>query len=130
MALMTYREPNQVRWVGIRPGHRGTQIIGDVLIENNTADILQITAGKKGYITLITLSIMHAAAGYVYLYWTDSLNAILGTLFTNRSAINTKTTDLCINFSPPFEIGDNHKIRLRSSDVAVRPHATVIGWEE
>ena len=50
MALMTFREPNQVKWVGSRPGHNGTQIFGYALATNAVATCYFAPAGKAGYI--------------------------------------------------------------------------------
>ena len=130
MALMGFREPNQVKWVGVRPGHRGTQITGHNVSAGVIVDVLQVTAGKKGYITEITIGLNMGAAGASLVYWTDSANAIQETLFEVSLAGATFVLGIPIKYWPPLEIGDNHKIRALSAAAGVALYVTAKGWEE
>jgi len=51
MSLMDFREPNQVKWVGVRPGHNGEQVaesyVGGAGVDY---ELYEVPAGKTFYL--------------------------------------------------------------------------------
>jgi len=130
MAMMKFREKNDVRWVGTRPGHNGLQLIGNGAAIDDTVDVMQVDAGYVGYITEITISVDNRADGSVWVYWTDEANAIQKILFYTRTLATSPIIYCPIKYWPPLEIGDNHKIRCKSDQALLTIYAVAKGWEE
>ena len=86
----SWREPNAARWVGVRPGHDGTQVVKSASCGGvATAILYTVTAGKVLLLFNFTLSCDGATGGnagmfvrddgdvFQYnLYWIDRINAI------------------------------------------------------
>jgi len=104
MALMNFREPNQVKWVGVRPAHNGEQInIGNFVV-NGAVTLYTVPAGK--ILLLIEISASK---------WTN----YVGSIFVEaRTAASVWIRSFCMmeignandvamraeNFVPPFEL--------------------------
>jgi len=76
MALMKFREPNQVRRVGVRPAHDGTQVLERGSADNATVVLYTVPAGKVFYLCHAWLNVQGVAAGSVYLAIYDGVPAV------------------------------------------------------
>jgi len=130
MALMKFREPNQVRWQGVRPGHDGTQIQARNEADNATVLIYTVTALKTLYLCTAGLSTYTAVGGGSFLrirtdgdvFWLDLLSFYQG---VNLSSVNP-----VITFWPPLEVPAGYYIEVRSSSVGHKVQGYIFGWEE
>jgi hypothetical protein len=130
MSAMAFREPNEVRWVGVRPAHKGTQIKGSGAASGNTVDVLQISSGKKGFITTIFFSVdRDTADARGSVYHTNSANTVLHT-FISRVVRGVYSDMVVMHFNPPYELGSSDKIRVTSEAVGFGSFASAVGWEE
>jgi len=75
MALMKFREPNQVKWVGVRPGHNGTQIIRSQGADNATVELYLVPVGQTFYLCSASLGYRLVVDGYVKLFINDLVPA-------------------------------------------------------
>jgi len=130
MSAMSYREDNKVLWRGVRPAHNGTQLIGYGTATNNTVDVLQVTAGKKGFITELNIAFSFTVAGTGYVYWTDSLNAVIESLYVISTVAMSLVMAIPVKYWPPLEIGSSDKIRIASNNASIAIKCTAKGWEE
>ena len=58
MALMRFREPNQVQWIGTRPAHRGTQSLHIGINSLVDTEIWEVPAGQVYYLTALWLGLL------------------------------------------------------------------------
>jgi hypothetical protein len=130
MALMLHREPNQVKWVGTRPGHNGTQITKYNTALNNTVIIHTVTAGKTLYLVSAQIFTPNVGAVYGTLFIRDTLDAI--TMYL-AGIINTPTGavsgQLWTSY-PPLEVAAGYDICVLSSAAGVNYIGSIFGWEE
>jgi len=130
MALMNYREANQVLWRGCRPAHNGTQIEAEIFADNGTETIYSSPLNEVSYITTIIITIKLIAAGSVALQHTNSLSAVI-TRLTRRTIIAAvDASPIVITFWPPFELIDQEKLRVYSSAAGLQVSAWATGWHE
>jgi len=130
MSDMMFREPNQVKWQGSRPGHNGTKILVGMMIDAiNWTVVYTVPAGEVGFITHISLSHqLNLAAGYhVAIY--DATPAFAYSLFRSIHILNFPTVRCNLNYWPPLEIPAAFSIRfLQTVDTDMTAH--VHGWSE
>lgn len=117
MALMLFRERNQVRWFGMRPAHRGTQVTKDATANGNYVDIYQPGAGEVACINTVVLSAKGAVTGEVGIVYTDSVNAVIAWLVLVPYITGWLFAPLCIVFPEPLELINQQKLRAYSSIV-------------
>lgn len=130
MALMKWRELNQVKWVGVRPGHNGTQVLKENYVSNATLVLHTVTAGK-------TLYLCSAYASYYI-----SATGIIGRLFVRDVAdFTVYSFSICNSgalgqmestpsYNPPIEIPAGYDICLISGAASMVIRAGIHGWEE
>jgi len=130
MALMTFREPNQVKWVGSRPGHNGTQIFGYALATNAVATCYFAPAGKAGYIYGLDLAASSGAnPGLASLQIWDAVPAFVSQLILIDLPATSFASKVCSYFYP-IELPTGWRIRVMSDALLLNARGTVIGWEE
>ena len=130
MALMAFREPNQVKWVGVRPAHRGTQIVKEGYADGALVIVWTVTVGKTGFLATVilnaaglpgvgTLYVRNAADVYQYsILWGGILTAVGSVMPASAS------------FNPPLEIPAEWDVVMISSAVGFACAGFVFGWEE
>jgi len=130
MGLMKFREPNQVRWQGVRPGHNGTQISESISVANGIAIIHTVSADKVFYLCTISISHDCSVAGHGYLYYRDAadLNPVYFLIELKAPDVNTQASIL--TFWPPLEIPSLFDVCVRSNNVGLTVVGYVFGWEE
>ena len=130
MAFMGFREPNEVRWVGVRPAHRGEHFAVSSLATNATVVLYTVPAGKTCYLCGATLStyqgVVNGTGTLVVRNAADVLQYTLATL------VNPVTTSLVcpMIFTPPIEIAAGWDIAIVSNLAGVTAHGFIRGWVE
>ena len=114
-----HREPNQVKWIGVRPGHNGEQIIEFNTATNATVIIYTVPADKILLLNGFNSNIWSSANGTCYLQWWDAVPALYRNLASQQalasSAYSTKN-----DYMMPLELDAGHSLRI------VSPAATLI----
>jgi len=130
MALMKFREPNQVKWAGSRPGHNGTQVIKS---ENGTGvPILMYTvpAGLTFYLTSWVFSVSDSVGGALgYFHVQDLVPATqyyIGYITTQGVGFLGQEG----SFWPPLEIPTGWRLRVGSNAGTCTASALIHGWVE
>ena len=111
-----HREPNMVKWIGVRPGHNGEQVweSGELLALGNTL-LYTVAAGKLLLLFDVNLSIQTSAAsveGGLLVY--DAVPAIVDYFLHFRVPPNFSVTDSTA-FWVPYEIPATYTVRLIAS---------------
>jgi len=130
MALMKFREPNQVRWIGSRPGHNGTQVLIRQSATNATAILYTVPVGKTLYLCSVGLGYFATAAGLVQLTIRDDGLATIAFLLSDfiTGAVDGQSKN--ISYYPPIEIPESWTLRVHSSAVGLSVHTYLFGWVE
>jgi len=132
MALMKFREPNQVRWVGSRPGHDGTQVYGyNAQNGVGNAIVYVVPADSTLFITYMfstsRVGVAAACDGGLQIY-TDG--------FVFWRVLMPHLYDLaghqlyCVSLDQPIEVPTGYSIRVISSNAALDVAGGIWGWIE
>jgi len=130
MALMGFREPNQVRWVGIRPGHRGTQILLDIDVGNNTQILIDGTQVTITYLTSWFMGLVRdgAYSGAMEITENDDTHVCwLGYIDTLALQIGRHITQ---DLTFPIEMPVGYKLKVVAAGAGSQVYGYVHGWEE
>ena len=125
-----HREPNEVRWVGTRPAHRGTQVAVSAFANFASTVIYTVPAGQTLFLCGFTAGFYSGAAGsWGILVWEDAVPAIVAhLLYCNSNAI--ESWGVCHTFWPPLEIPEGHRLRCEASAAGRSISAFIHGWVE
>jgi len=130
MALMTYREPNQVKWQGTRPGHDGTQFAIKALPITGTVVMHTVLAGTVYYLCSVSVGVFVAAVGQVWfsldLGGVDQYICGPIVVMTLDGAIPALST--C--FNPPLECTVGWKLYASATGVGLTGAVSAFGWYE
>ena len=130
MALMEFREPNQVKWQGLRPGHNGTQVIeGEPIAALNWSTVYLVPAGVTFYMTFASLSCCGLIAANMYLAIWDAGPALWRTIFGLGHPVNTSVLGMSSNFWPPIELAPGYSVQV-FQNVNNAVVGSVHGWIE
>jgi len=130
MSLMTFREPNQARWVGTRPGHRGGQLFDDDYRLNDAFVFYTVPAGKTLFLCSLAWEYAHNDNDRdLYIKLRNTVPAIV--YYFVRTRVRIYNWNLYGNqtFWPPFEILAGYSIEADAS-AGGRLHTSIFGWEE
>ncbi len=130
MSAMAFREPNQARWVGSRPAHKGTQIAKHGVATNATTIIHTVTSGKTLFLCSSILTINTSTAGKFCQYKVQDVGNSLVYLFTSCVFDIVGQLIIPFNFDPPLEIPTGYDLVLISNDINLNSMAFIHGWEE
>ena len=130
MSDMHFREPNQVKWQGSRPGHNGTQVSETGTANTATVDLYTVPAG-----------LVFHFCGWVFLSWGVGFGDgahlwIWTTVALDRREINRGVHAANDGFTvvksywPPLEVPTGAIIRLISDNVNSVCFASIHGWVE
>ena len=130
MSDMYFREPNQVKWMGSRPGHNGTQVLeysnSAVL---NWVPIYTVPAGETFYMTFMSftwqLSVNDIWAVAIY----NAVPAVWRYICLGRGVLTAGSLGWHESFWPPIEIPDGYHI-YRYQAVNIAPCLCIHGWVE
>ena len=132
MALMTYREANQVLWRGVRPAHDGTQITKAMAQTGaGEANIYAGHATKKLFITYLMLSSREdiAAAGTAYIKTIPIGEGAAVRLMDHRYDVAGHQCSAS-NLAFPIEVAANQAVIIGSTNANIDAHGIIHGWIE
>ena len=130
MSVMNFREPNQVKWVGVRPAHNGTQVIKHTNAQNGTVIIYTVPSGNTYFLTGFTIGVRQEAAGDIALGVRDGSDVWQYYLFHNSYGSAQPPYAFGMGLTYPIEIPEDYDIYLWSSAASVYIFATIMGWIE
>jgi hypothetical protein len=131
MCAMGFREPNQVKWVGIRPAHLGTQIAkyspGSA---GNPTIIHTVTNGKVFFLTslILTVSTYDTGGGGSIVVRDES--DVVQYYLTGWNLPGLAAFTINHSFDPPLEIPAGYDIVLTKASGNEMTYAFIHGWEE
>ena len=111
-----FREPNQVKWIGVRPGHNGEQVLeGFIAGAINFTAIYTVPANKMFMMTYAALSNTLNIGGNAYLCIYDDTPAIWRVLFGRLNIVNVPGRGCIATFNPPIELPEGYSVRVYQS---------------
>jgi hypothetical protein len=130
MALMGFREKNLVKWVGVRPAHRGTQLEMYGEAENATVGIYTVPVGSVFYLHYASLVFTTAAVGKGTLYIDNGalIQVMLGTILIMTVAGGIPSISCGLTY--PIELVSGWRIRVNSDAVGLVVRGSIVGWLE
>lgn len=133
-------EPNQAKWVGIRPVDPEENIpvkpgvVCDINksvdISNTTSIIHTVTTGKKFYLVAASLAVYNVAAGAQagWLSVRDDSDVAQYDIFL-ISLLSNSTDSIALSFPFPQEIAAGWDITAKSDDANLLARAFIAGYE-
>lgn len=128
--MMNFREQNQVKWVGTRPGHNGVQVLERNTANNGTTVIYTVPAGKTLYLVNWTLAFFAGGVtGDARMCIWDTTPAIWKFLAFMTVAVNDADN---MELSTPFPVEVPAQYTIRVSNFAAGHWTTglIHGWVE
>jgi len=130
MSLMNFREPNQVKWVGVRPAHNGEQIIRSGSITGGTYLLYTVPSGKVFYLTYWDAVAHGSNVGYGVILVRDTSDVNQYNIANFQTSNSTTELVKCCSLFYPIEIPGGWDICLYSDNASYRIRATIRGWIE
>ena len=130
MALMKFREPNQVKWIGTRPGHDGTQVLARGAADSATTVLYTVPVGNTFYLCHSMMGYGAIAAGIAVFEIQDLVPVRVVDLFYDTLVAGIAGNSKNASYWPPIEIPAGYRIVVVSSAVGLTVHGTVFGWVE
>jgi len=132
MALMKFREQNQVLWRGVKPAHNGEQVYGWDYQEGIGEDeVYKVTAGKIFFLTYANLATRlntdSSASGYLVIKTDAAVHYayLLYHIYDKAGQLVDSKT-----FPFPIELPAGYVINIVSTDANLDVFADIFGWEE
>ena len=122
----TFREPNMVKWIGVRPGHEGTQVIEYNKAQGNTQILYTVPADKLFMLFGVVYNVYCTAASAGRLAIFNAVPAITKILFehnafANISSLATKSYEI------PIELPETYSLRIVSDAATYVLNCTIDG---
>jgi len=126
MSDMMFREPNQIKWLGTRPGHNGTQKI--IKIESGAnVELYEVTAGLTFFLTAYYIGFGMNTAKQATLEVRNVLDAIQYYLGYPSSAAVSTGSGIFMSFYFPLEIPAGYDFYITTTG---QVRGFIAGWEE
>jgi len=130
MALMKFRESNQVKWVGVRPGHNGTQVTKWGSADNETVILYTVTAGKILYLVHYTVFISSDVADRWGFMGVRNDADVEQYRFSTGVFKQVGSIGFGVGLKYPIEIPAGWDIFLVSNSADSHINGFIHGWEE
>ena len=130
MSDIHFREPNQVKWQGSRPGHNGTQVLVSLQSAVTPLDLMYtVPAGQTLFLTYAAGFPNVNAANLIKLQiYTDG--AVLWYQIAGAYSFAAQAmTGFTCTFNPPIEVPSGYTIQKYSSGANICT-ASIHGWVE
>ena len=121
-----FREPNQVKWIGVRPGHNGEQVVANNNCTNVLTVVYTVPAGKIFLFFGFVFTTYHGAATNAQLMVYNAVPALENTLAAHVGAAGPPCSTPK-SFDPPLEYGAGYTIRILGSAATVTVNAMIHG---
>ena len=126
MAVTVHREPNRVKWIGVRPGHEGEQILEHGTANNATVIIYTVPADKLLLLYGFSYNVSGTGGGIGYLSIYTAVPAVHRHLVYGNFSANT-TIGFSRNYSIPIEIVAGYSVRVLSPAVTMYVGVSIDG---
>ena len=130
MALMKFREPNQVKWQGSRPAHDGTEIHKHTYATAATQIVYTVPAGKYFHLCTAVLNMMMPVASTGRIEVWTAVPAVEYYIMATNIQANTNLLPHVATFWPPLELDPGWSIRITVAGVGSGGYAMIFGWVE
>lgn len=130
MGLMTFREKNKVKWIGTRPGHRGTQVIERKTANDGAVTIYTVPAGKVFHLCTSGIGFTTNIQGSGYTCVTKNDHAFLTDILRFYHHADTSMLGDSVNYWPPMELPAGYYITVVSDSAGLVVAGWVYGWVE
>jgi hypothetical protein len=130
MSAMEFREPNEVLWRGVRPAHKGTQVLDHDTATNETTIIHTVGSGATLFLVEAMLLCVSNVTGYATLFIRDDGDALVRYLCTMKMGANGVWLSDHFNAWPPVELPEDYDICVLSSAAGLVAQGSIFGWEE
>jgi len=128
--LMDFREPNQVNWQGVRPGHNGVQVlISGIRLAIGAVGVYQVPAGNTLFLTCATLGVGNQIASALNLSIYNAVPAIVQSLMGGYQAPGHNFAPAVANYWPPIEIPASFWLYVNESGLCALTYL-FHGWVE
>lgn len=129
MAVMGFREPNQVKWTGTRPGHNGTQVVASAQASGNTQLLYTVPAGNTLYLCSAWISYDGGAAGRGLMY-INTPGAVRWLVPASAHITANGSYVYGMTYWPPLEVPAGYLIYSTSAVVGCLLSGNIFGWVE
>ena len=126
----SWRESNRLRWVGVRPAHEGTQVVGRGGGENSEVICYTVPAGYVFFLCGIIPTFSTSTSGrYGEVRVYSDVPALAYRLF---GILAYGLTEVCapMSYYPPLELPAGYTLRTFSSGLASECYCAYNGWIE
>lgn len=130
MSLMHFREPNQVKWMGVRPGHNGEQVLAYDTVINGAQVVYTVPAGKVFFLCEANLLSISNVTGKIALTIYDAAPALLLTLGGISMIVAQSQGTDHYTYWPPIELPAGYSIRVESNIAGLEARSSIFGWIE
>ena len=107
----TFREPNMVKWIGVRPGHEGEEVLINVL-NAATAVLYTVPADKILLLYDWYLSLAYVGAASCQVNLRNDAAAIIGNIANFDTCAGNNTAHIAQNLTIPIELLEDYDIRI------------------
>ena len=121
-----HREPNQVKWIGVRPGHNGDQVLENDTAINVLKTIYTVPADKLLFLFAYDIGVYSGAAATAYFYIYDDTPAIFKSLAVRPVTANTAVSS-SQGLWVPIEIPEGYSLRLITSVAGCAIYVSIHG---
>ena len=130
MSAMNFREPNQVKWVGVRPAHNGEQLAINNNAQGTTITMYTVPTDQVAFVDLMVVTLDCNAANHISgVYVEDSGGTIIYRIIgTYVRDISTRVYP--ISFYPPLELPSGYQIIISSDSSDLITRVFIHGWVE
>jgi len=130
MALMSFREANQMLWRGVRPAHNGTQVIAQKAADNLTATIYTVGVGETLYLCSATMGFVAIAAGQAIVQLINAAPVWTVYAFYDVILAGSEGRTQTRSYWPPVEMSAGSTITVQSVGAGLNLRASIHGWVE
>lgn len=128
---MQFREENRARWIGVRPGHEGSQILLAASKANGSQTIYTVPAGKIFMLCHAGLLALPVATGNAQLRIYDDAAVLTAYLLSSETlGGGTEHSATHDSYWPPIELSEGWYITVYSNAAGVTAYGYIHGWEE
>lgn len=130
MALMKHREGNEIKWIGSRPGHRGTQWANSKTASNEVQIIHTVGVGKICCIAGFSLTVNTSVADKYGELYVRNVGDTYQYFIARFHMDATGQAGIASGLPFPIEVPAGYDICVQSNNGALNARGFVYGWEE
>ena len=121
-----HREPKQVKWIGVRPGHNGAQVVADDSCAALLTSVYLVPADSLFLWYGFIVNSAFGAGGNAELYTYNAVPALLNT-YVSQGGVANMGIALTKSFDPPIELPAGYTIRINTTVGTISIHALIHG---